>query len=175
MRRQLTASLIFVWLCTAAFAAFQSAQWKEYEYPADGFAISAPAKPVSQDQQTSTVIGQLQSHTYMIELGGDAGVVVSVTDFGKGPNVNAKEMLQGAKEGSLKSTNSKLVSEKEILLDGNPGLEFDFEASAYHGHARYYIVRGRLLALMSIAPATQPIAPVTGKIFDSLRLLKAAG
>jgi len=175
MKKSLTCSLTALLVLAAAAAVSQSAEWKQYVYPNDGFAISAPAKPQAQDQSTDTATGRLQSHTYAIELGGDSGFMVSVTDFGKGPNINAKAMLQAARDGSLKSTNSKLISEKEISLEGNPGLEFDFEAPAHHGRARYYIFQGRLLTLMSIAPAGKPLSLDTARIFNSLRFLKIQG
>jgi len=72
----------------------------------------------------------------------------------------------------LQGTVSKLVSAKEISLDGNPGIEMEIENTNFHLRARYYMVNGKVFALQSSAPSDLPFATDTDRIFDSLRLLR---
>ena len=65
-----------------------------------------------------------------------------------------------------------LESEKEISLDGNPGIEYEIEGSSEHYRTRYYLVNGKFFALQSFAPPGEPFVADTDRIFDSLRLLK---
>ena len=160
----------FLLIFAGVLAFCQNSEWKEYTYAADNFAVTAPAKPESQNQAIDTAVGQVQAHNYFINLGDNAGVLISVTDFGKDKAISPRQALQGAKNGSLKSINGKLISEKEISLQNYAGLEFEMEAAAYRAWARYYIVEGKLVAMMSVAPQGKPFASETGRLFESLRL-----
>ena len=86
-------------------------------------------------------------------------------------NLSDKEKLQRLKDLTVRGTVRKLVSDKEISLDGNPGIEYEIEAAGFHSRSRYYMVNGKILAVQSSAPAGAPFASDTDRIFDSLRLL----
>lgn len=73
----------------------------------------------------------------------------------------------------MQGTSSKLISDKEISLDGNPGIEYEIEGASSHSRSRSYIVNGKLLAVQSYAPVDAPFAADTDRIFDSLRLLNS--
>jgi hypothetical protein len=83
-----------------------------------------------------------------------------------------KEKFQRLKALIMLGASSKLISEKEISLDGNPGIEMEVESSSRHLRERYYIVNGRILAIQSSAPTGQPFVTDTDRIFESLRLLQ---
>jgi hypothetical protein len=112
----------------------------------------------------------VQIHNYFIDLGGNAGVMIDVTDFGKDKKISARQVLEEARDGSLKAVNGKLGSERDISLQNYTGLEFEMEAAAYHARCRYYIVESKLVVMMSIAPFGKPFASETERIFESLRL-----
>src|SRR5207244_7547784 len=52
-------------------------------------------------------------------------------------NVSDTEKLQRMRDLMLQGTVSKLVSAKEISLDGNPGIEMEIENTNFHLRARY--------------------------------------
>ena len=171
MKKHLLRSLVVFASCVAALC--QTAHWKNYQYAADGIAFAAPSNPVFKTQTNQTAVGPVESHNYMIDLGGNSAVVVAVADFGNRKRTESKhDILQGAKNGSLKSANGKLVSEKDITLDGNPGLEYDMESQAFHAHTRVFLVNSRLVQLISLAPTGKPLSASTAQIFNSLKLLK---
>src|SRR4029077_3638625 len=86
----------------------------------------------------------------------------------------AKELLQSAKNGAIESTNATLTSEKEIMLDGNPGLEFEAKADTVRVRARIYMVKTRLLTVLARAPLNAPFPAELSRIFDSVKLIKPA-
>jgi hypothetical protein len=67
---------------------------------------------------------------------------------------------------------AKLVSERQLALAGNPGIDFEFQAEGWHGRQRVYIVKDKLLGMQSMAFGNDLLAAATDRIFDSLRLLK---
>ena len=40
----------------------------------------------------------------------------------------------------------------------------------HHMQARYYMVKGKLVAMLALAPISTPIPAEAGRVFDSLRL-----
>ncbi|HUK88451.1 MAG TPA: hypothetical protein VLT85_12365 [Terriglobales bacterium] len=146
--------------------------WSEYAYPEDGCAISAPVKPSRETRLVNTARGQVESHDYNVDLGGDTGVTLSVTDYGKGAKISL-EALQTIKGAVLESVKAKLVSEKPIVLDSNPGIEFEMANEGYRARMRYYIVGSRLVTLVSYAGQGKPLPHDSTRILDSMRLLSS--
>ena len=146
--------------------------WSEYTYSEDGFAISSPSKPSLESKPVDTPTGQFQAHNYSIDLGGDTGVMVSVTDYGKNAKLSP-DVLQAVKNSILESVKAKLVSEKPTVLDSNPGIEFEMANEGYRARMRYYIVGSKLVGLVSYAGQGKPLPHDTTRILDSLRLLSA--
>jgi hypothetical protein len=147
----------------------------EYVYAEDGFAISAPAQPTLQTQATETPIGPLDAHSFTVDLGNDTTVGVNATDLKMGQGIDAKLILGGIKAGLAESMQGKIVSEKEISLGSNPGVEFELVAETNHMRIRCFFIDAKLFVLMSTAPLAKPIAPETGRIFDSFRLVGGKG
>ena len=147
--------------------------WKEYQYDNDGFALSAPAKPSLETTLTETATGQIEVHLYKIDLGGDTGIMVGITDYGNKAKLST-QVFQSLKDAALAKVNGKIASEKSISLDGNPGIEFELTASdGAHTRSRYYVIGNRVIALASYAGQGSPLPADTTRILDSLRLLKS--
>ena len=147
--------------------------WKEYQYDGDGFAFSAPAKPSLQTNFVDTSVGRVEMHLYKIDLGDDTGIMVTVTDYGNRTKIST-EVLQRVKETTLAQVNGKVLSEKSISLDKNPGIDFELMGSdGYHARSRYYIIGTRLVGLVSYAGQEKPLPADTTRILDSLRLLNS--
>jgi hypothetical protein len=143
--------------------------WDEYKYRDAGFAISSPKLPVplpqSQDDNPNT-------RAYGIKYDNRSEIIITMGPLDMYENLPDKEKLQRLKDLTVKGTSSKLISEKEIALDGNPGIEIEIESTSQHLRARGYIVNGKILAIHSSGPAGQPFVADTDRIFNSLRLLR---
>ncbi len=166
---------IAVLIFWSAVGVCQIAAWKEYKYADYGFAFTSPSQPLSEKQSTVTSIAEVELQIYSIDLGGDSGVMISVADFGKkGENVPAHDLLQAMKNGAVHADNIRLISEREISLDNNPGLEFEIADLQYHARAHYYSIKGKVIGLTSVAPASKPFSADANRILDSFRLLKSS-
>jgi len=144
--------------------------WKEYAFADDGFAISAPYAPVLKSKPVATPAGQVQMHLYSIDLTSGSGVMINVTNYGK-DNKLSPAALQLTKDATVQSISAKLLSERDISLDSNPGIEFEMGTESYRARSRYYIVESKLVAIVSYAGGGRPLPPDTSRILDSLRLL----
>ena len=169
MRKPPIACLIVLLSCCLLAACEKSNGWKEYKYRDDGFAISAPSKPLLRPQ----IPDEADSRTYGINYGNRTEILFGLGNVGAWENLPAKERLQRMEDLTLQGTSSKLISDKEISLDGNPGLEYEIEGASSHSRSRFYIVDGKLLAVQSYAPVDAPFAADTDRIFDSLHLLNS--
>ena len=168
------AVLSALFACVALVAQAQSG-WKEYVYAEDGFAISAPMQPTFQTESKDTPIGSVDAHNYTIDLGNGIAIGINATDFKIGQAVDAKLILAATKAGLAESLQGKIVSEKEISLGSEPGLELEVVTDTNHMRFRYFFINGKLFALMSTAPLAKPFAPETTRMFDSFRLVAGHG
>jgi hypothetical protein len=174
MRNRLARVLVWLFLTSVvcALPAMQQNpkdEWKEYPYAGDGFSVSAPAEPVLTKQNKDTTAGPVEVHNYAIELGNNSGVMISSTQF-QNVQGDPKALVQGAKTGAIGAMNAKITSEKEITIDGYPGIQFDAESENFHIRSRMYMIKGRLLTLLAIAPADSKIPAAADRVFDSLKL-----
>ncbi len=147
--------------------------WKEYKYRDDGFAISAPSMPVPRTYSGTTAAERQTSRAWGIDFGNRTEILITtglVSDFAE--NVPAEEVLQRMKNMTLQGVPAKLVSERQVSLADNPGIEFEFQAERWHSRQRVYIVKDKLVLVSSTAYGDNPLPPATDRMFDSLRLLK---
>jgi hypothetical protein len=154
--------------------AYGQAGWKEYSFPDDGFAISAPSEPIFEKDTTQTPIGPLESHTYQVPLGAGGGFMVSAAEFKQGEAVPVRELLQAAKNGAAANSKSTASKERDVSLEGNLGLEFELGNEVFHSRVRVFYVHGKLLTVMAAAPAATAIPPEADRLFNSLRLIRKA-
>lgn len=143
--------------------------WDEYAYELDGFALSTPSRLSMEKKPVVTAQGQVQMHVYKLELGDDRGVMINVTDYGH--NQFGTDSLQAVKDGMARSANAKVLSERKISIDSNPGVEFEMGSESYRARARCYIVGSKLLVIIGFAGGGNLLPPGTSRIFDSLRLI----
>jgi hypothetical protein len=171
MKTYLAKAAVILAFCTAAFG--QKPNWENYEYPEDGFAVLAPFQPKLEKDLVDTDAGKVELHIYNIDAGLLWSLGVSVNDISKFGDLPAKELLQAAKNGSVTEVKGKLISEKEIALNGAPGIEYEISSSTHHSLTRCYYVNGKTIALISAAKVEFPFLPDTDRFFSSLRFIPA--
>src|SRR5262249_34129440 len=179
MRTRLADALVSLSIATTLFASPLFAQnqpngWKEYSYPSDGFAVSAPAEPGFIKQDKPTPAGNVEIHNYTIELGNNSGVMISSAPL-QGQQSDSKVVLQKARDGAVGAVNGKLISEQEITLQGFPGLEFQVANDAFHARVRMYLLKTRLITAMTIAPKETQLPQNSSRVLDSLKLIAPPG
>lgn len=171
MKAHLAKAAVVLAFCTVAFG--QKPSWKSYEYPEDGFAVLAPFQPKLEKDFVETDAGKMELHTYSIDAGLLWNLGVSVNDISKFGDLPVRELLQAAKNGSVTEVKGKLISEKEITLNGAPGIEYEISSSTQHSLTHCYYVNGKTIALISAAKLEFPFLSDTDRFFSSLRFIPA--
>jgi hypothetical protein len=158
----------------------QERTWKEYVYPDDHFAISAPEEPKRDSQRIRVVGGTSTAHIYSIAADEHGAFMVFVYLRHRSDRRPERDVRQEAGSGALRSVKGKLLAEAELALGRYRGAELDVEEpgeAAGKGHRirnRYYIVGRRVYQLMVIAPAGERFPAETERWFKSFRLVRGA-
>ena len=143
--------------------------WKEFSSSEGKFAVSMPGTP---KQETETDDEGLTSHSFTVEIQNpDSAYLVTyydVPEFAKATPEQIKELHDGTPDAFAKGGNAELTRSESIILDGNPGREFEFTSNdGFSGKGRVYLVLDRLFLVVAIAPQRQNIE----RFLDSFRLL----
>jgi hypothetical protein len=145
-------------------------EWKSYSYSANGFSASFPSEPEMQKRDIPTDAGSFQLRSYIAQVG-PVALFVGVCDYGAAAEgKDPDEMLQGAKGGALKNSNSNLVSEHKITLGIYHGVAFESESDTSHFSARIYVVGTTLYQTLVVAPKDAPYSDTT-RFLDSFQLI----
>jgi hypothetical protein len=161
--------LVLVFVTAAALAG--SHEWKEYVYADDLFAISTPFPPTAEERTVKTKFGLVVARYYSVSLGGDSGLMLTASEQHPDDHRTPPQMFSEAKQRSLAGIGAKPVSEVPVSLEGNAGVQVEFESLKYRGRIRYFVVGRRFYQLMSVAPTGKEVAPETDRFFDSFRLI----
>jgi hypothetical protein len=157
-------------LCFALGMGAQTADWKSYSYPAEGFQASYPTLPTIEKKEVETEAGTFELRSYRAETG-DVALFIGVCDFGqKAPGTAPEAMLQGAKNGLLMNSNAHLTRERKITLGSYHGLEFEAESDSAHVTVRFYMVGTTLYEALVVHPLSKPYVQ-TAKFLDSFQLI----
>lgn len=167
--RYRVALLAFVFVTAAALA--DSYEWKEYVYADDLFAISTPFPPTAEKRTVHTKFGLISARYYSVSLGDDSGLMLAASELPPDDRRTPAQVFSEAKQRSLAGIGAEVISELPVSLEGNTGLQVEFESPKYRGRIRYFVVGRRFYQLMSVAPIGKEIPPETDRFFDSLRLM----
>lgn len=158
-------------LLALAFTFFGSAlgqqnnsSWQEYRYPADGFAIKAPAAP--KPQPSPALPG---ATAYPMQLKDDkAFVVVRVKPMPDCGTFLARyrETLVSGKEPDV-----DLSSLRDLALSDHSGLEYKRRVPVKTVMERWYCTDSHLYALSVVWPSSASMPATATRIVESFRLL----
>jgi hypothetical protein len=145
--------------------------WKTYSYSADGFSASFPFEPNPTKKNVSTERGLFELRSYIAEDASKA-LFVGVCDYGNATQgMDVDTILDGAKDGALKNSNSHLVGTlRKITLGTYPGLAFESESDQAHYSARIYLVGTTLYQVLVVASIQKPYAD-SQRFLDSFQLI----
>jgi hypothetical protein len=143
---------IFAIIFIAGSFAFVIQNWVTVK--SHGFITEFPRQPEVDSQILPSAAGNLTLHTFMYEpsTADDNlvyGVILtkypdSLINSGKEPLI--KGIFRGAIDGAVKNTEGKLLSEKEIELEGHPGREvrIDYKSGVAIIKMRMYLVKSTM-------------------------------
>jgi len=148
----------------------QPAQWKEYVYAADGFAISAPSQPMLQKQTMKPAAGEVEAHFYVVPLQ-NAQLMLMYAPLHPNDKRTAEQALAETKNG-ITLSGAKLIFEKKISLGDYPGIELESEDGQYHQRGRFYVIDRKIYTLAVAAPKGTPFPTAMSRWYESFRILR---
>jgi len=147
---------------------------KPYTSMAGRYSVSFKegGKKVETKQDIPTPVGKLIMHVHGYEYGnGDGALMVLYNDYPPALLAGgAKLLLDGAVKGV--STKGKLMSDKAITVEGNPGREIRIDVASVPLTMRVFLVKNRMYQLMVTGKPEVVSAQDTQKFFDSFKLSK---
>jgi len=166
-RRVLPALCLFF----SALALSEDRAWKEYAYPADGFAISSPVAPVLQKRMMKPVAGEVEAHFYFIPLE-SCQLVVMYAALHPSDKRTPEQALQDSMKG-ITLSGAKLISEKSISLGNYPGIELEIDDGRHHQRGRFYAIDRRMYTLAADVPSGKEFPPEVERWYKSFRIVGA--
>lgn len=125
-----------------AGAKFSSAEGK--------FKIGFQGQPQMESQDVTTVVGDIKMHTFMEMKGATDAYMVSYNDYPAEliSGADAKNIVDGAKNGVVNQFGAKIVEEKPLTLGGNTGVMCKANSSSMYVVYYAYLVKNRLYQIM---------------------------
>jgi hypothetical protein len=155
---------------TPAAPSAQTAKWKTYTHPEDGFSASFPSAPEFQKRDVPTEKGSFELRSYIVEIE-PVTIFAGVCDYGSATEGrDPDEVLKGAEDGALKNSNSHLIGDKKITFGIYHGISFESESDMAHFSARIYFVGSTLYQTLVVFPLGKPYDGTT-RFLDSFKLI----
>jgi hypothetical protein len=151
---------------------------KEFASKEGGFSVLLPGTPNETKIPIPAPPGGKRTTQYLFAVNrGNGAYLVSYQDNPELEKVSAEkaqEALKRAQTGVQNMFNGKLMNEKAITFQGNPGREFSTEVPAGPGvcRSRIYLVKGRLYQLIAVGVKEFPTTPEAEQFFNSFKLTK---
>ena len=140
-----------------------------------GFSVMIPGKPDESTRKLDTPRGKIDLHLFTAQKSNRA-YIVSYSDY---PDEMVKQnspekILDGSRDGQVRSM-GKLILEKNISLDGNPGRELVVEGKTSDGHdasskTRIFLVGNRLYQVIFAAPKGEASSSEMDDFLESFKL-----
>lgn len=145
-----------------------------------GMSFSLPGKPKEQTQTVQSPSGPVEVRITSFERGREA-FMVAHTEFpaqiANSPALaNPKVLLDTGRDGALRNVNGKLISERDLVLNGHPGREVVGEVSEKKSAftARIYWAKPNLYQIVYIHTQGTAVSADGRKFLDSLKIEKPA-
>jgi hypothetical protein len=142
------------------------------------FSVLFPQTPTQSTQATPTDAGNIDLNMFVYSTDEEA-YFIGISDMPKAlvDASNKNDILQGGKTGALGELgDAKILSEKNITINGHPGIEFEAKGSSQDVEmlvkGRFYMVDNRLYQIYVLAQGSAKNKVEITKFVESFKLLK---
>ena len=145
---------------TATANSGKKSQWKVFNAPDGTFKVLMPGMPKSMSQTQKTFMGEINLNIFLAQPPKqEIAYVVAYNDFphSYGKMANPQVVLNNARDMALRTTKSKLISQKDIRSSNNqPGKEIEYiNSGGKITRNRMFFAEGRLYQAMVITTKEQ--------------------
>lgn len=167
-------TLIILAIITVLPIGCGSRDWQEFRSLEGRFSVFFPNPPEGETVKLDTPVGPINQYLFQTEYK-DCFLAVAYADFP--PTyilVPQNDLLDGARDGTLKKTHGTLLSEVAISLKGYPGREIKVRVASPHGniiyYSRFYQVKNRQYITIAVMPEGKVLSKTRLKFFNSFRV-----
>src|SRR5688572_30690061 len=100
--------------------------WTKFSSDSGSFSVLLPEKPKVEVENKMGKFGPYASHLVSAEKSGTV-YLIGWTDYAPTLRIDGPGEIRANRDNYIKSIEGTLISEKEINLDGHPGIEFTAE------------------------------------------------
>ncbi len=146
----------------------------KYTSEEGNFKIAFPSEPTVTTEAVPTEIGDIQMKLFIYENGSDEAYMVAYSDY---PQVaidagDRKEMLRGSKEGVAGNIAATIEEEKDIEINGYPGVFFKAKGPEFATVYKLFLVKNRLYQVGILKASAYPSDADTKGFLDSFELIR---
>lgn len=124
--------------------------WAKFSPEGGNFSITMPGSPKVEVENKIGTFGPYTSNIFSETKSGTL-YLIGWTDYPGNVTLDVQGEIKATRDNFLKSVHGTLISEKEISLDGHPGLEFTAEMdSKLYVVSRIYIVGNRPYQILAV-------------------------
>lgn len=155
-------------LATAQAVPIAQGDWQKFSSTAGRFSVLMPGTPTEETQTDKIEDGRTYQQYYFTVTQPEGVYFVAYSEFpgSEVSQVDADTILEAASEGILVD-GGRLLSQREISLEGYPGREIEYEDSEGNlSNTRIFLVEERLYQLIAIASNSDDVS----RFFDSFEL-----
>jgi hypothetical protein len=173
MRKNLCA-MMFVLAAATAVPGFQQPQpWVKLNPPGGAFSVMLPTKPEESVETKDSHLGKYTVHLFITNTDGIV-YIAGWVDYAPGVKLDVRGEINANRDNFLKGLEAKATSEKEVRIDGHPGIEFTGESAKAIFKSRVYLVGNRPYMLAAAWGVGQAEPPAVGTFLNSFALAKPA-
>jgi hypothetical protein len=147
-------------------------KWTQFVSRPDGFMVLMPGRPTFQRATAPSVSGATRVGTWRLQLNDGAEYGVVYADLPADSERTPPDvLLDGARDGQLRHTKGKLLTERALVLHGHPGREETVKTTWGVYTCRILLVRRRLFQVLAATPDSTAYTRDRGRFLNSFRLL----
>lgn len=135
----LTGALVLMLANMVAAQDEPSPPWAKFEPEGAGFSVLMPGKPVEAIDKRRT----FTLHSFAVTMGRGT-YIVSYSDYTPEAKLDPNTALIKNRDKFNQSFEAKLISSREITVDGHTGLEFTSESPAVNLKSQLFLIGNRL-------------------------------
>lgn len=117
-----------------------------YTSPDGQFSIAFSQLPTEASEQVATAYGDIQVNMLLSEVKADEVEIVGYSDYPEEvvQKNGTKSLISNARDGVTSNLETKAFDEKEIVIEGNKGIQFKASGKGFHVTYQLFFVGRRM-------------------------------
>lgn len=150
----------------------QPVLWRDFKQSEFGFSVRLPGEPYKETVKLNPNDPRLDMHTWMAKGEGSLIYQVAFQQLLAVPedSEGVKLVIENLRDGLAEGIEGKVISEKQITINGYPGREIKMKSADLRAIGRLYLVGSRVYILNILTASGDVAQKDAGEFFDSLKL-----